>query len=348
MATVYIGGIYRSGTTFVQKFLDAQPTAHVLYQSLFPLLQLVDGRFRARRETGTGAGPMCFDDQSADPDLPRALELTDVTADDIRALAEDARRNAAIADDYPAGAFADALAIALRPGSAAAAAAAYFAAARAFHGATTQALVGFKEVFADPYLDSLLHSLPDLKAIHILRDPRAVLASRNYRDPRRGQSPQVHPLRMIAAMWANSATYGGAAAQRHPNRVLRLRFEDLMADKAATMGRILRFLDQPISESALDEGRFTTARGTGWNVNTSFADGPGHASQRWAAVLPPEAIGALEHLCRSRMTAEGYTPRFSVDEAAQLFAAYADPLANLKAWTRPYALTPGHGATAEG
>ncbi|MCF8482202.1 MAG: sulfotransferase [Rhodospirillum sp.] len=346
MTKVYIGGIYRSGTTFVQKFLDAQPTAHVFYQSLGPLLQLVDRQFQARRTAGKPTAPMTFEDMSADPDLSRALDLVHVTADDARRLVETARHAPAIADDYPARRFADILAASLQSGTARAAVASYFSTGRLFHDAVESAVIGFKEIFADPYLIALLDAFTDLKVIHLLRDPRAVLASRNHRDIQRAASPLCHPLAMVASTWTNSASYAEEAARRYPDRVLRLRFEDLMADKVVTMERILRLLDLPLADGVFDEGKFTTARGAAWRANSSFADGPGQSSQRWTTLLPPEAVGAMEHLCRSRMVAEGYAPRYSVEDAARLFAAYGDPIETLKPWTKPYALAPDRGVGA--
>jgi hypothetical protein len=74
------------------------------------------------------------------------------------------------------------------------------------------------------YVDTLLALFPEARVVHLVRDPRAVAAS-------------VVPLdwgpaspRAAAQWWLRRLAAGLAAEAAHPDRVLRLRYEDLVDD----------------------------------------------------------------------------------------------------------------------
>jgi hypothetical protein len=107
----------------------------------------------------------------------------------------------------------------------------------------------------------LLRFLPDARVIHLVRDPRGVLAS-YYRKIARGEgflflrrryrAKALAPLFLLlqAASWTVSNLIGEAIARAVPGRVLRLRYEDLRDRPAETVIWLGKELGLPLGDVA--------------------------------------------------------------------------------------------------
>lgn len=203
-------------------------------------------------------------------------------------------------------------------------------------GAETE-IVGIKECWVDGTAELLAEAFPNLYVIHIVRDPRAVVASQAGRNR--------YPLLFMVEYWrqsANLALLYRSLAKDWSRRYLLVRYEDLVRDPEAEAGRLCRFLDIPYDPAMIDADRFRDGRGRREPSNSSYGELRQISTEsvgRWKGVLTAEEIGMIERLCRSEMAALGYEAS-GMGARASLWSLYRyrDPVEILAAQHRnsPY------------
>lgn len=145
---------------------------------------------------------------------------------------------------------------------------------------------------------------PETRVIAVVRDPRAVMASRRTRFERIGAGNVRH----FAQRWAFADALTRRFAARFP-AFLAIRYEDLVADAEAVGRRAadhLRIdwdpaLVQPTRSGEAWSGNSSFGRGTQSGVSSAYVD-------RWRTELVPEDVARLELLLRDRMRAWRYEP----------------------------------------
>lgn len=145
----------------------------------------------------------------------------------------------------------------------------------------------------------LLSEFPDSRIIHLVRDPRAVVASLRWADfgPNSAQE--------CARFWKQRVASGLALELNHPDRVTRLRFEDLLTDGsvlepfAMLLGNDERFSFVADRDFQLDHTSQALQKRSQQEADPSHADA-------WRSILSPAEIGTVEYECRELMLAFGY------------------------------------------
>jgi hypothetical protein len=174
---------------------------------------------------------------------------------------------------------------------------------------------------------------PQTRFVALLRDPRAVMASRAMRFGRRGR----HAVRHFAHRWATAAELLKRFEQLP--QMLVVRYGDLVRTTGAQMRRVALHLGLHWDDVLLTPQR----AGRAWEGNSTFecATHGVHANSldRWRVRLQPGEIRELEDLLRDRMTARGYPPvcggGFSLARWLLLEPAVAMDLWRLRrAWLR--------------
>lgn len=140
------------------------------------------------------------------------------------------------------------------------------------------------------------------RVVGLVRDPRAVLASINRFMDRDEQGD----LRRFARQWATTDRILRAWAEALPERMLLVRYEDLVAEPEPVLRRLSALLDIPWDAAVL---RPTTTTGK-WGA-VSRGGEPGAAINtrsltKYREQLEPETIRRLEELLAPRMLAWGY------------------------------------------
>ena len=172
------------------------------------------------------------------------------------------------------------------------------------------------------YARALLELYPASHVVHIVRDPRAVMASQKKRWQRRRLSsrpsrvPRYESLRVwvnyhpytIARLWSR-ATAEALALQAHP-RVTLVRFEDLVLEPEATVRRLCERIGLGYEPGMLDVGQVNSSHRTaaGGMRRGLHSD----AIDQWRDVLSPAEIDITENMCASwmrRMRYEPHAPR---------------------------------------
>jgi hypothetical protein len=161
------------------------------------------------------------------------------------------------------------------------------------------------------YARALLDLYPAAHVIHMVRDPRAVMASQKMRWQRRrlartsSRVPHYESLRVwvnyhpftIARLWSRS-TAAAQAMESHP-RVTLVRFEDLVREPETTVRRICERIGIGFEPAMLDVGQ----------VNSSHQSAVGgmrrglnsDAIGKWQGVLTPSEVAITESYCAPLM-----------------------------------------------
>jgi Sulfotransferase family len=145
--------------------------------------------------------------------------------------------------------------------------------------------------------------------LHIVRDPRAVAASRVAGRQLVGAA-RDHSVDLTCYMWATSLDYAIRNWRRCGTRYTLLRYEDLVEAPAQTVERIQRRLELPHTADLLRPTRFGLDR----SMNSSYRDAQ-HPSPivttstgRYTDVLTEIELARIERALHAQMNALGYAP----------------------------------------
>jgi hypothetical protein len=152
------------------------------------------------------------------------------------------------------------------------------------------------------HLDRLFSIFPDAVCLHIVRDGRAVAASVIPLD----WGPST--IFFAARWWARQLSPGLAAEQYFgPKRVLRVRYEDLLAAPEAELKKICRFagieyVDAMCSASGFRIPRYTASQ------HSRLDSGKIKKSRacRWRKVLAPKQVAVFEYATGDLLAYLGY------------------------------------------
>jgi hypothetical protein len=172
------------------------------------------------------------------------------------------------------------------------------------------------------YAKQLLDLYPNAHIIHIVRDPRAVLASQKNRWQLKRLGAHHLPLSemirnrvnyhpyTMGKLWAK-ATDEALALAGHP-RFLMVRFEDLAADAKGSASRLCSFLGLQFEPGMLDIPRWGSS-------NLASSEQTGVSSEvvnKWRESLSRGELRICERTTQRQMQRLGYTPEFLGPENA--------------------------------
>jgi len=187
--------------------------------------------------------------------------------------------------------------------------------------------VGSKEVLCEEYIPYLLAR--GVKVILIIRDPRDMIASVNFRE-RDGFVGANRPVLFSVRIWRKSMAFA-LAYERHPG-LHWLRYEDLVTDPMRYLNDIAAWLDIPAyAEDAFNNGVFDQ-KGQRWRSNSSFDPQQGispAATGRYAQCLPGAVLAFIEACCRPEMLCAGYVPSSADRFEADAISTYRDPFPDI-------------------
>ena len=163
---------------------------------------------------------------------------------------------------------------------------------------------GCKSTFMIHHVDRILARFPDARLLHLVRDPRDVAVS--SRDSVFNPS---HPY-FVARLWTEQQELAHALAGRlGADTMLRVRYEDLIADPEASVRAICAFLGEEFEESILrfferDATRKGAALSQSW-ANTGrpvMSDNAG----KFGRELDAQEIALIEGVAGEMMELHGY------------------------------------------
>lgn len=181
------------------------------------------------------------------------------------------------------------------------------------------------------YASRLLDYYPKLKIVHIVRDPRDVLASQKNRWKRKRYGGDNIPYSEIIRVWFNyhpytitklwvSATKLALQLKNH-ERFYLLRFEDIISDPENEMKKICAFLGLSYEEGMLDIEQI----GSSHRQNTGGQRGVAKkALNGWVSALTAGEVTICERVAGPQMQAFSYSPS---GDASQLSLSVAKQIA---------------------
>jgi len=166
------------------------------------------------------------------------------------------------------------------------------------------------------YARDLLRIYPNARVVHMLRDPRAIMASQKKRWQRRSLATDKsnYPLMQSLRVWVNyhpytisklwcAATRAANDLEDHP-RFMAIKFEDLLAQPENTIRSICDHIDVDFESPMLEVGQ----------VNSSHQSSVGGARkgihtdaiETWRKVLTDNETAITERICGPQMEARNY------------------------------------------
>ncbi len=207
------------------------------------------------------------------------------------------------------------------------------------YGKTDSHWVGFKEVWTGEFVPHLLQQFPRAKAIHIVRDPRAVCASKNV-------SEEKYPWLFLIRQWRKLTTFAWKHTQysfANHDRVLVVRYESLIQNPEEQIQRICTFLNIDLHSDMLDPQAFKNGQGKKWKQNSSYVEGIQKFNvtsvDRWKSMLDTSQVQMIENLCQAEMKTWDYAP-VTPDSSSPFWQMIFEPPIiseeNLASWIIPY------------
>lgn len=161
------------------------------------------------------------------------------------------------------------------------------------------------------FADTLGKWYPNGKLIHLVRDPRDVVASL-LRMPWASKSVLAN-----ARIWLNH-TRAVDRCRQHNNYLL-VRYEQLVSEPTAELQRICSFLDEPYTSVMLDAD--DSVRGDEWWFQRARGPVTTERLGKWRQQLTTKQVALVEWIVRPQMHTYGYEPSSQVASiAAQVFA----------------------------
>lgn len=160
--------------------------------------------------------------------------------------------------------------------------------------------------------------------LHLVRDPRSVCMSTVVQPWHR------HGIAEAARTWAMFASAVSDARRRMENRILELRYEDLLAQPETQLRNICSFLDISFDPLMLEYPR--TARvPVGGHASGAWAP-LNPVLRRWEAALSRNDVSVIEYLCRGQMERLGYRRAIRRPALAATAAGMASHLKSRLEW----------------
>ena len=199
--------------------------------------------------------------------------------------------------------------------------------------------IGFTEAWCDDFIAPLLEMQENkFRCVHAIRDPRAIIASRNA-GKNISKYGGKYPILFLIRHWRKSIAYS-ILNKKNPN-YLSVRYEDLVTSPDMWFKKICDHLEIPFSDNLMHPESFIDGNGQLWKQNTNFEGGRGFATvslDKWKEVLSDEETGMIEYLCKPEMEYFGYESTQNEYSLKDL-ANYVEDKEVIIEWLKPYNLT---------
>jgi len=195
--------------------------------------------------------------------------------------------------------------------------------------------VAFKEVWAIEFYPAMKRSFPSLKCIAIVRDPRAIVASKNA-------TGEPYPYIFMGRQWRKIAHITKYLNDKYDD-VLLLRYEDIVSKPDIIIPKICSFLGVQYTDKLLDPSQYLDGRNRPWHRNTSYRDINSNninmnSVERWRKDLSRDEILSVEVFTHDWMKRFGYKPENSQESvesvAVEQYRSHSED--EVAQWIKPY------------
>ena len=340
--SVFVTGIFRSGTTLLSRSLSVNPKIVVPYQIFFAFFKMWRNLFFERvvkNQTLSGypMGSNALLDCGAFDEFCRSNSTINFTNSDVlklqAVLSGQFERDSHEKPNMRSGLFDN-----IKSGTAEEILLQLIEKLPRIYGRDPEYL-GFKEIWCEEFAFPLLNCKKiDIKVTMVIRDPRGVLASRNTGRYLRSCEEKKYPLIFVAEAWKRSVTI---AKSLSPNKnFYMLKYEDLIDGPEKKLKDISVFLGVNFISQMADPRYFTDDKGNVWQPNTTTDDASCKFNKTpvsyWQKALSGEEVGAMEFLCAEQMRELKYRLKFERKKAEELFMGYHENEDEIQPWLVPF------------
>ena len=164
------------------------------------------------------------------------------------------------------------------------------------------------------HADEILSVVPNARIVEIVRDPRAVLASKKvrrqsvwterYKEDRRLHKHFEKAFNPVwdSLSWKSAVRAGYQGKARHANQWLTVSYEELVADQEGQVMQVCEFLQLPYDTLMLE----VTLHNSAYWGNTPAKGISAEYVAKWRKVLTPGELRVIQLLLRREITAAGY------------------------------------------
>ena len=156
------------------------------------------------------------------------------------------------------------------------------------------------------HLDLIVTNFPNARIIHLVRDPRANVASRR-KLPRTSTDVLTNAVKWKLDIQAARRFAAGPLATAA--NYMEVRYEDLVTDLEPHARRICSFIGEPWDDGMLSfhESKDIMFRDQPWKEGVLK---PAHTGslEQWRKELTPPQVGIIERVCAAEMRTYGYEP----------------------------------------
>ncbi len=205
---------------------------------------------------------------------------------------------------------------------------------RKVYGKKPDSVIGCKEVWTEEMISPFLNTYPGARAVHILRDPRAIIAS-NFM--RRG-SVIKYPLLFLIRQWRKSVAFHFLNRERKDQYHF-IQYESLVREPEATLTRLCRFIGVPFSEAMLQTENYKDSRGGSWTQNSSYGTSDKintEFTEKWRQILSESQIQYVEDLCHAEMEYLGYARITQPAPFRSVFTVQDIPEGEISPWMKVF------------
>ena len=345
---LFVTGMFRSGTTLIARMLASHPAIAFANDPYAPLFKALRNAVAARETCEAFDSDAPLDDYYFDAskitllDATRTVDLASLPVpDDLTPL----RAQLALQCQKYSPRIESLLHLLEGANFAELIASGYRIVAESY-GNGDESTVGIKEVWTGEFVWPFLNTFPHARAIVVVRDPRAVVASKNVRD-------EMYPWLFLTRQWRKLAALAWLASHDDAlsGRVHLLRYEDLISNPEIETRAMCQTADVTYDARLTDPSEYRDGAGAPWFQNSShfsevrtFNTG---SITRWRDVLDRDEIAFVEAVCWPEMLLFGYEPE-AFDpmhpDDGPFDAPPIVPLASLAHWVRPYAIEDSNDA----
>ena len=174
--------------------------------------------------------------------------------------------------------------------------------------------VGVKELWCVEFIPHLVKAFPSAKAVVIVRDPRAVVASML----KMGEDDVTQQAQILSYVrhWRKLAAFllMFLAMPAMADRLYVVRYEDLVKEPENKAQELCMFFGVGYDPAMLDmAGFYDPSRKSAWQGNSSFkasiVEVDAELANRWETYLPEPSIRLVDFLVGADMRLFGYEPR---------------------------------------
>jgi len=204
------------------------------------------------------------------------------------------------------------------------------------YGTGSTLITGMKNPWLDEFSPSILSALDNLKVIHLIRDCRAVCSSKLHQH-------EKYPWPFMVRQWRKSGTViWRNHALESSERILIVRYEDLVANPEKTCNSICQFLGIAYNPDMINPEKFIGHDGLPWRANTSYSQMTSGITttslDKWKMKLAAPELGFIETCCADVMRRFDY-PLSSIEalHPGDVFSKELEmPEESLAQWLRPF------------